>query len=334
MNEADQNFARNSASDSAQTVPTIGLLYPGEMGVAVAALLARRGIRVITTLHDRSPRTSRRCRETGIVELPTLRDVVRQAQVVISLVSPAAAEAVAHDYCRVAETAPAGAIYVDANSIRPELAATLATMVDDAGGDFVDASINGLAANLGGGGTLFLSGPRANEIAGLFEGSMRVRLLGAEPDRASAMKMLLSGLAKGTLALLTELAAVARKRGMLDAAMSEFTAIYPGITSVALRMLPSYPHHAARRSTEMREVEETAWAAGIEPCVLAAVSRLHEAIATLLISSPSPNTAAGEGASGLRSADAVLQRLLNQELLSLPASGVAARVGVKTQSVK
>jgi hypothetical protein len=84
----------------------------------------------------------------------------------------------------------------------------------------------------------------------------------------------------------------------------------------------------------MREVEETAWAAGIEPCVLAAVSRLHEAIATLLISSPSPNTAAGEGASGLRSADAVLQRLLNQELLSLPASGVAARVGVKTQSVK
>jgi 3-hydroxyisobutyrate dehydrogenase-like beta-hydroxyacid dehydrogenase len=334
MNKVDQKFASSSASDAAQTAPTIGLLYPGEMGVAVAALLARRGLKVITTLRDRSPRTSRRCHETGIVELPSLHDVVQQAQVVISLVSPAAAEAVAHDYFRVANSAPAGAIYVDANSIRPELAAALAALADNAGSNFVDASINGLAANLANGGTLFLSGPRANEIARLFEGSMRVRLLGTEPDRASAMKMLLSGLAKGTFALMTELSAVARKRGMLDEAMSEFTAIYPGITSVALRMLPSYSRHAARRSTEMREVEETAWAAGIEPCVLAAVSRLHEAIAALLKDSPSVNNGSDEGASAPRSADVVLRHLLDQELLSLPESGVAARVGVKTQSVK
>jgi hypothetical protein len=146
--------------------------------------------------------------------------------------------------------------------------------------------------------------------------------------------MLLSGLAKGTLALLTELAAVARRRGMLDAAMAEFAEIYPGITSVALRMLPSYPQHAARRAAEMREVEETAWASGVEPCVLASVSRLHEAIAALLMDSAFAEDGDAQGAGATQSADAVLRRLLDQELLSLSAGGAAARGAVNTQSAK
>jgi 3-hydroxyisobutyrate dehydrogenase-like beta-hydroxyacid dehydrogenase len=333
MNKTVQNPPSRPSPDAAEAAPIVGLLYPGEMGVAVAGLLGRRGVRVVTTLHDRGHITSLRCREAGLVDLPALADVARQAHVVISLVPPDVAEAVAQAYCHVADAAPAGAVYVDANSIRPELAASLAAQVRDAGRDYVDASINGLAANLATGGTLFLSGRRASLVARLFEGSVRVRVLGDEPDRASAMKMLLSGLAKGTLALLTELAAVARRRGMLDAAMAEFAEIYPGITSVALRMLPSYPQHASRRAAEMREVEETAWAAGVEPCVLASVSRLHEAIAALLMDSAfADGDAQGTGAT--HSADAVLRRLLDQELLSLSADGAAARGTVKTQSAK
>ena len=47
--------------------------------------------------------------------------------------------------------------------------------------------------------------------------------------------------------------------------------IYPGVTAVAERMLPTYAAHAARRATETAEVEQTVRDAGLEPCVTAAV---------------------------------------------------------------
>src|SRR5438309_2316712 len=42
---------------------TIGILYPGEMGASLAALLRGRGHRVVTTLAGRGERTAGRCRE-------------------------------------------------------------------------------------------------------------------------------------------------------------------------------------------------------------------------------------------------------------------------------
>jgi hypothetical protein len=44
-------------------------------------------------------------------------------------------------------------------------------------------------------------------------------------------------------------------------------------------MLPTYAQHAARRATEMREVEQTAQSAGVDPCVLAAVRQFHDLLA-------------------------------------------------------
>ena len=79
----------------------------------------------------------------------------------------------------------------------------------------MDAAVNGLAHNAASSGTLFLSGPRAAEVARLFAGTMRVQELGSEPGSASAMKMLLGGLSKGLCALFLELALLAREQGML-----------------------------------------------------------------------------------------------------------------------
>ena len=62
--------------------------------------------------------------------------------------------------------------------------------------------------------------------------------------------------------------------------MLEATArTYPGVASLAERMLPTYPRHAGRRATEMSELESTAAAAGLEPVMIAAVRQAHEALA-------------------------------------------------------
>src|SRR4051812_8716278 len=180
---------------------TVGLLYPGEMGAAMASTLIERGVRVVTTLGGRGDETASRAREVGVEVLNSFDDVVRQSHVVVSLVTPAAAEDVALAYVAAAHLAPAGAIYVDVNSIGPELARSIGERIEAAGVAFVDAAINGLARNLTKSATLFLSGPRAAEVAQIIGQDVRVRTLGAAPDAASAMKMHLSGLSKGLCAL-------------------------------------------------------------------------------------------------------------------------------------
>ena len=154
------------------------------------------------------------------------------------------------------------------------------------------AAVNGLAKNLAPGGTLFLSGPRCAEIAQLIGDAMRVRLLGDEYGRASAMKMLLSGLSKGVCALFAETALIADRRGMLDEMIQAYALIYPGIMTLIERMFPTYAQHAARRAAEMRELEATARATGIEPCTLSGARELHEQLAAICV---------GCGASDLKS---------------------------------
>ena len=271
---------------------TVGVLYPGEMGAAVASLLRARGHAVATTVKGRSPATAALGRASGAVLLDSFAEVVRGSDVLISLVVPSAAEQVAADYCAVAHLAPRGAVYVDANSVAPQRAAAIAARVEAAGRSFVDASINGLARNLGTSGTVFLSGRRAEEVARLFAGAARVKLLGDGAGRASAMKMLLGGLSKGLCALFAELALLAHEQGMLDEMLEAVGRTYGGVAAVAERMLPTYAKHAGRRHTEMSELEATARAAGLTPRVIDGVLAFHEAMARAM------NAEGGAGAGG------------------------------------
>jgi 3-hydroxyisobutyrate dehydrogenase-like beta-hydroxyacid dehydrogenase len=260
---------------------TVGVLYLGEMGASLASMLSSRGTRVVTTAHGRSNATIQRCRAAGCLILDSFADVVAQSNVVISVVPPLAAEEVAEAYCTEAHRAPASALYVDLNSIGPELAMTLAERVSSSGRGFVDGAINGLAKNLTASATMFLSGPRCGEVADLFGEQVRVRFLGHEFGRASAMKMLLSGLSKGVCALFAETALMAHRRGMLNEMIAAYEQIYPGIMTLIQRMFPTYSQHAARRATEMRELVQTARASGVEPIALEAARELHDELAAI-----------------------------------------------------
>jgi 3-hydroxyisobutyrate dehydrogenase-like beta-hydroxyacid dehydrogenase len=303
----------------------IAVLYPGEMGAALAALLASRGLRVITTLGNRGEQTARRCRAMGIAVLDTFKEVVESADVVISLVPPAAAEEVAREYCELAHLAPARAIFVDANSIGPELAGAIAARFERHGVDFVDGAINGLAKNLATTCTFFLSGQRAADVAGLIGGDVKVRLLGDHPGRASAMKMLLSGLSKGVCGLFVETALIAHRHGMLAEMIDSYSKIYPGVMGIVERMMPTYPLHAERRATEMREVEQTAHAAGLEPCMLAAARHVHELLAGADFGAGNELAQSDCAQNLARTVPAVIERLAAENILSadVPAESAA-----------
>ncbi len=261
---------------SANNSRTVGILYGGEMGSAVASTLLANGVRVVSTLGGRSAHTARRTDEAGMDVLPSLEDVVRTSDVVLSIVSPRAASDMAAQYAQFASVAPQKAIYVDVNSVRPELSREMARTIERAGRIFVDAAINGLAKNLTTSATLFLSGARAYEIVTLFADSVRTRVLGTDIGQAKAMKMLLAGMSKGVCALFAELGLLAERQGMLDEFIAANTEIYPGIAALVDRMLPTYAQHAGRRATEMSELEQTVRGSGLEPCLIAAIRALHE----------------------------------------------------------
>jgi 3-hydroxyisobutyrate dehydrogenase-like beta-hydroxyacid dehydrogenase len=262
--------------------PVVGLLYAGEMGSTLGRALCENGVRVVTTVAGRGPQTVRRAADAGFEVLDAVRDVAAVGDVVLSVVPPVAAEAVAAEYARSAALGPPDAIYVDVNSVAPQVTARVGRTVTQAGREFVDAAVNGLAKNLSAGGTLFLSGGRAADAARLFTGITRVRVLGEEPGVASGLKMVLSGVSKGVCGLYVELALAARGLGVAGAFADEFARIYPGIAALVERMLPTYARHAERRAEEMAEVERTARSAGLEPILLTAVRRLHEDLARAL----------------------------------------------------
>src|SRR4051794_27604904 len=113
--------------------PTVGILYPGDMGSSLGKLLAEHGFPVVTTLEGRSLRSRRLCETAGLKALDTLCEVVQQAAVVFSVVPPAAAREVAEQYCALAHRAPTGAIYIDANPVSPAAVVETAELVKGTG---------------------------------------------------------------------------------------------------------------------------------------------------------------------------------------------------------
>src|SRR5262245_25351039 len=225
----------------------IGLLYPGEMGTAVATLLRCNGLRLITSLEGRGASTVRNCRSAGLEDARSLGEVVRTVSVAFALVPPAAAPqlgAQVREHLRLRRPNDR-LVYVDLNSISPETARDIAQGFAGESVDFVDGAISGPASRLADRCVLYLSGVRAAQVAELFEEKMCVQVVGDRPGQASALRMLLSGLTKGIIALFVEMAVAGHRAGVLDRLLAASRVSYPGIMEVVDRTLPTYPRHAA-----------------------------------------------------------------------------------------
>lgn len=81
-------------------------------------------------------------------------------------------------------------LYVDANAISPATAGEVARVIEDGGGSYVDGGIIGPPPVSAGTTRLYLSGSRAEEVAGLFAGSaLAAPVLAAAGHGASALKL-------------------------------------------------------------------------------------------------------------------------------------------------
>ena len=162
-------------------------------------------------------------------------------------------------------------IYVDGNAVSPATAAEIERLVGDR---YVDGGIVGPPAWREGTTRFYLSGDRADRVASLFENSVvDARVVEGGPGAASALKMCYAAYAKGSIALILGVRALAESNGVSNALLAEWDISQPGLvrrsesgaTATSLK---------AWRFVEMHEIAATFSAANLP-------SGFHEAAAEL-----------------------------------------------------
>jgi 3-hydroxyisobutyrate dehydrogenase-like beta-hydroxyacid dehydrogenase len=254
------------------------ILYPGDMGCAVGIVLAAGGWDVCTHLFGPSLVCRGDAEAAAIADLESLEAVVEASEVVVSLVPPAAAVETAEAVAQAALRSGRRPLYLDANSVAPETVTEVAARLAGAGVDCVDGAFIGSAADLGERTRLYVSGPRAAELAAALPTALHTTALGPEIGAASALKLAFAGFNKGLVALFLDVMGAAAAAGRPDELLRCLREFYPGTMETLERLLPSYPRHAARRADEMDELAQWLLRRGLDPgCAEAARDVLRRA---------------------------------------------------------
>ncbi len=242
----------------------VAVLFPGSMGGAVGAALAAGGSRVGSVLEGRSDETRERAREAGISAWPDLDAALREADLVLSILPPSEATALARACAESMSRSGRRVPYAECNAIAPETSREIAGILA-LGDDFIDGGIIGGPPQPGASGTrLYVSGPRAEELLALDapEQGMIVRSLGPEVGRASAMKMSYAALTKGTMTLQAAVLMLARRHGLAEPFAEELQASQAAAWK-RMGVLPFLPADAGRWIGEMEEIARTFREAGL-----------------------------------------------------------------------
>ena len=244
-------------------MPKVGVLHPGEMGAAVAAVVRDE---VLWAPEGRSEATAVRARDTGLRPAP-LAELLERCEVVLSICPPHAAIDVARS------CAGYRGIYCDANAVSPETAREVARTV---GGEVVDGGIIG-GPPRGPGTRLYLSGGAADAVAAVFAGTaLEAVVIGDEVGTASALKMCYAAWTKGSAALLLAVSEAAEALGLRDELRAEWERSIPGLDERADHASRSADAKAWRWVGEMREIEATLRAAGLPGGFHAAAAEIFE----------------------------------------------------------
>jgi 3-hydroxyisobutyrate dehydrogenase-like beta-hydroxyacid dehydrogenase len=267
---------------------TIGIVSPGAMGSALGRTWASCGTRVVTTLDGRSARTRSLAR--GLEVLPVLADVLAVSDVVVSVCPPGAASSIA---ATVLDMASGPATFADLNAISPTECTELAARFEESGWDFIDGSISGgpppspsARPTL-----LYLSGERAEALAGYSTNDLIPKVVGTEAGVASAIKMCTASVYKGTKALWLQALTTAAHFGVQEVVLEDLAGDYPDTVAAAPIELAMAASKAHRYVAEMENIAATQDSAGFGPELFAAMATIYTRIAASPLAELTPEDA-------------------------------------------
>jgi 3-hydroxyisobutyrate dehydrogenase-like beta-hydroxyacid dehydrogenase len=229
---------------------TIAMIGAGAMGAGLAKRLTESGARVIAALDARSEASRARARDAGMIGVAP--DALADADLVLSVVPPAAARDAARDFAsHLAGRAP---IYVDCNAVAPRTAAFIRDDIAAAGARYVDGGIIGGPPKPGYAPKLYVSGAEAARVTVLNDFGLKIRVLDGADDGASRLKMSYGGITKGITAIAAVMVTGAMRAGVGEALRAELVASQSHYLAHFGKSLPDMLPKAGRWVAEMEEI--------------------------------------------------------------------------------
>ena len=269
---------------------TVGIVSAGAMGSAVGAAYRAAGRRVVTTLAGRSERTRGLAQAAGLELLPDLDDVVREVDLVVSIAPPDRALAIAAELAGAAQRTSGRPLVADWNAVAPATAREIALVLEAGGLDLVDGSISGGPPRADYRTRVYLSGPRAPEVAEAGPSWLDLRIVGAEIGLASAVKMCTASVYKGQTALLAHALVTAHANGVLAEVLDDLHDSFPRQVDRAARLLAVSTTKAGRYVGEMREIAATQADVGLTPALFEAMAEVYSRLAATELAADSPES--------------------------------------------
>lgn len=261
---------------------TVAVIAPGEMGGGIGRRLRERGARVITSLAGRSEASVARAEAAGFEPMQSDDAMVAEASIILSIVPPGEALALA----KRLEPALAGAshrpIYVDCNAVSPETARRIGAVLANTQARYVDGGIIGGPPKAGyDGPKIYVSGEAAQDAARLAQYGLIMPVLDAAIGTASGLKMSYAGITKGIVALGTAMVLGATRNGAADALHAELAESQPHMLGFLSRQIPNMFPKAYRWVAEMGEIADFLEADAPAADIYRAIGRLYERMAAL-----------------------------------------------------
>jgi 3-hydroxyisobutyrate dehydrogenase-like beta-hydroxyacid dehydrogenase len=233
---------------------TVGLLHPGQMGAAIAAQVATKGHTVLWCPDGRSETTHHRATGAGL-HAATLRELLVDSEIILSICPPAAAEDIATDVAHIGYEG----IYVDVNAISPARIHRIAARLTEAGAEVIDGCIFGPPPGGHPPARLYLAGAESARcrVADLLTGTLAEPVhLGEQLGQASALKMAFACYQKASRTLAALAHALADDLDVTEALLTEAERM-PSNILANRSYLPSVAARAWRWAPEMHEVADT-----------------------------------------------------------------------------
>ena len=265
----------------------IGIVSPGDMGHGVGARLRERGLRVIYCPEGRSERTRALAKEAQLDAVPTYDALVTKADIILSILVPAAATKAAKMVARALKSTNASLLYVDCNAVAPQTAVEVQEIIDDAGGEFVDASIIGGPPRGEYTPRIYVAGDVNRQLEFLNDYGLNLIHFSDRAGDASALKLCFASMTKGSTALYLTLMTGARALGVYDTLMEEFGKSQSGRVQ-SLQRLPGVTTKARRFVGEMEEMDKTYASVGIDPNMLKGAAEIYRLLGKTSLADRAP----------------------------------------------
>ncbi|MDI2026985.1 NAD(P)-binding domain-containing protein [Saccharopolyspora sp. TS4A08] len=245
----------------------IAVLGLGEAGSIYAAGFAATGA-TVTAYDPATPPLP-----TGVAAADGVAAAVRDADLVISLVTAAHAVAVA------AESAPhlgPNTVYADLNAASPQLKTDVAAALGDHSDRCADVAVIGSVPQFGPKTALIASGPASEKVAEAFRGlGAEVDSIGGEPGDASRRKMLRTVFMKGLGAIISEALDAGAAAGESAWVREQIAKALVGGESALDRLDKGTRKHALRRAHESQAAADLLASLGVAPVMTTATAGRH-----------------------------------------------------------